>query len=214
MPIDNFSPMHSDANIRAGSYDKGTNSIEAVWTTGAPVTRRGRDGYYEEILSLAPGAVRLDRLNAGAPLLDTHHDGDLSHVLGNVIPGSARIIGGKGLARIALSNAPADADNVAKIRDGIVRNVSVGYMIHRVEIAEREGETPIYSVVDWEPMELSAVPVPADTGAQFRMAARSLSGAHAPEMVVLDYWSPKACRLRMYAAQRRVGMFENREFSA
>ena len=141
-----------DAFLRASSFDKGTNSIEATWSTGAAVTRRGPEGYYEEQLVMTPGAVRLERLNLGAPLLDSHNDGTLSTVIGSVIPGSARIAGGKGLARIALSTAPGDADNVAKIRDGIIRNISVGYRAHKIEIAEREGDVPIYNVVDWEPL--------------------------------------------------------------
>ena len=159
------------AEVRAGSYDETENTVEVIWTTGAPVRRRSwRDGtYYDEVLVVDNGAVRLDRLNAGAPLLDTHDSWSLDSVIGAVVPGSAEIRGGKGYAKVRLSTAPKDADRVQKIRDGIVRNISVGYLIHRVEKIERgEGQVAEWRVVDWEPMEISAVPVPADPGAQVR----------------------------------------------
>lgn len=211
----NLEPLHLGAEVRAASFDKETNSVECIWTTGAAVTRRGPSGYYSEELTLSPGAVRLGRLNAGAPLLDSHNDRNLSQVIGSVVPGSAKIVGGKGVARIKLSTSPGDADNVEKIKSGIVRNISVGYAVHRIEIVERDGDIPIYSVVDWEPHELSAVAIPADAGAQFRAATRSTAGAHAAQIVTLEMWSPKACRIRMLAAQRRVGMFsEDRAFQS
>ena len=206
--------LHRDAQVCASSFNASTNTIECVWSTGAPVTRRGPTGYFSEELVMTAGAVRLGRLNVGAPLLNHHHDGSLSEIIGSVVPGSARIQNGQGVAKVKLSTAPGDADNVAKIRDGIIRNVSVGYIVHKVEIVERDGEPPIWSVVDWEPMEISAVAVPADAGAQFRTATRSAAGPHAVEVVRLERWSPKACRIRMLAAQRRVGMLDDRVFSS
>lgn len=159
------------ANLRPASFSAADNTIDVVWTTGASVRRRDyrRDVVFDEILEVSPGAVRLDRLNAGAPLLNTHNDSSLQSVIGSVVPGSARIEGGVGVARVALSNAASDADVVAKIRDGIIRNISVGYIIHHVDHKPGQGgadETRV--AVDWEPLELSAVPVPADAGAHFR----------------------------------------------
>jgi len=207
--------LHRDAQIRASSFNKADNTIEVVWTTGASVTRRGPQGYFEEELVMTPGAVRLGRLNAGAPLLNTHNDSNLSQVIGSVVPGSAKVISGKGVARVKLSSAAADADNVSKIRDGIIRNISVGYVCHKIEIVERNDATSIYRVTDWEPLEISAVPVPADAGAQFRMPTRASEKMHQAAVVILPYWSPPACRARMFASQRRVGMIpSDRVFSS
>ncbi|MBI1622576.1 HK97 family phage prohead protease, partial [Aquamicrobium zhengzhouense] len=179
------------ASMRPASYDPATNTIEVIWTTGAAVRRydHRRSVSYDEILSLQPGHVRLDRLNAGAPLLDTHDDRHLAAVIGSVVPGSARIEGGLGVARIKLSSADADADVIGKIRDGIIRNISVGYAIHRVEKTEHEGEDDEWRVIDWEPLEISAVPVPADAGAHFRDLRDD---------------SPEAARERMRARQDAV----------
>lgn len=165
-------PMLRGAEVRASSFDEKDNSVECCWTTGATVRRVSwLDGVYDEELVVSASAVRLERLNAGAPMLNTHSQWDLGSVIGAVAPGSARLEAGKGMARVQLSRAPGDADVVQKIRDGIIRNISVGYIRHKIEKIEKNGETPLWRVVDWEPHEISAVPVPADMGAQFRAAA-------------------------------------------
>lgn len=47
-----------------------------------------------------PRAVRLDRLNAGAPLLKVHDASVLDSIIGSVVPGSARVGNGRGIARV------------------------------------------------------------------------------------------------------------------
>ncbi len=169
-PVLNLPIQHRGAQVRAASYRETDNSVELIFTTGASVRRVSwLDGAYDEILDVTPAAVKLDRLNAGAPFLDTHDAYDLSRVLGSVVPGSARIEKGKGYARVQLSDAPDVASPVAKIKEGTVRNVSVGYRVLRVEKTEAaKGAVPIHRVLEWEPLEISAVPIPADPGAQVR----------------------------------------------
>ncbi|CAN7613892.1 HK97 family phage prohead protease [Rhizobium sp. LjRoot30] len=170
--IQNLPRFGRDAEVRSASFDEAENTIEVIWTTGAPVRRWSwrHDRYYQEILEVTPKAVRLDRLNAGAPFLDSHSDGRLAHVIGSVVRGSARIEGGIGYARIKLSRADEDKAIIDKIRDGIIRNISVGYAIHKVvkTDADGDGNDEEWRVVDWEPLEISAVPVPADAGSQIR----------------------------------------------
>ena len=183
------------ASMRPSSFNENDNTIEVVWTTGASVRRydHRRGVTFDEVLSVAPGHVRLDRLNAGAPLLDAHDDRRLAAVIGSVVPGSARIEGGVGIACVKLSSAAADADLVQKIRDGIIRSISVGYAIHRWQIAPGDnGADETRTAVDWEPLELSAVPVPADAGAQFRGFDRDDS--------------PEAARARMFERQIAAGL--------
>jgi hypothetical protein len=193
------------AEVRASSFNEADNTIDVVWAAGAVVRRSSwRDGPYDEELVMTPAAVRLERLNAGAPFLNTHADWSLEDVIGSVVPGSARIQNGQGVAKVKLSMAPGDADNVAKIRDGIIRNISVGYISHRIEKIEAEGEIPLWRVVDWEPLEISAVPVPADPGAQVRSA--SSETANLFRCVMRDASpSPHVVRARMAMAQRRAG---------
>ena len=158
------------ASVRANSYDEASNTIDVVWTTGATVRRASwMDGPYDEKLLCGPENVRLDRLNLGASFLDTHDSFQLASVIGSVVPGTARMVDGQGVATIALSRAAGCADVVQNIKDGIIRNISVGYLDHAVEKLERDdGSVPLWTVTDWEPFEISAVPVPADAGAQIR----------------------------------------------
>jgi phage head maturation protease len=159
--------------VRAGSFDEAANTVDIIWTTGAAVRRYDyRSGTsYDEVLDLSPGAVRLERLNAGAPILNAHGQYDLSQVIGAVVPGTAKIEGGRGLATVLLSRAAGDADIVGKIRDGVIRNWSAGYIRHEIEKIEGDDGTPgTWRVIDWEPCEISAVPIPADPGAQTRTA--------------------------------------------
>ncbi|KWV42122.1 hypothetical protein AS026_21170 [Rhizobium altiplani] len=161
--------LSRNAEVRAASFNEADNTIDVVWTTGAAVRRvNWIDGEFDEELVVSPSAIRLDRLNAGAPFLDTHGTWSLADVIGSVVKGSARIEGGVGVAKIRLSTAADAIDRVAKIKEGSVTNISVGYRIHAVEKTEREGRIPVHRVIDWEPWEISAVPIPADPGAQIR----------------------------------------------
>ena len=90
-------------------------------------------------------------------------------VIGSVVPGTAKIEGGRGIATILLSKAKGVEDTVQKIREGVIRNISVGYWLHKVVKTEADdGSVARHDVVDWEPLEISAVPVPADAGSQIR----------------------------------------------
>ena len=163
------------AEVRAQSFDEEANTIDIVWTTGARVRRYSwADGPYDEELDVSKSSVRLERLNAGAPFLNTHDSWDLSSVIGSVVPGSARVEGGVGVAKIQLSKREDAAGIVQDIRDGVIRNISVGYRIHRVIKEEGEDQKPaLFRVVDWEPLEISAVPIPADPGSQVRSAGET-----------------------------------------
>ncbi len=172
--VAHFPLMRRAAEFAAQSFSEAENTIEVIWTTGATVRRmtytyEGAQEYDEELV-VSANAVRLDRMNAGAPLLDTHGRWSLDGVIGSVVPGSARLERGRGLARVLLSRAEKDAGSVQKIRDGVVRNISAGYRIHAIERIEKDGKVPLVRVTDWEPHEISAVPIGADPGAQIRAA--------------------------------------------
>lgn len=141
-------------------------TVDVIWTTGAQVKRSdwARGDYIEE-LSLSPDAVRLDRLNRGAPLLDSHENFSLRSVLGVVE--RAWLNGNEGRATVRFSKR-ADVEPIFQdVRDGILRNISVGYRKHKTE-RDDSGQVPVERAVDWEPYELSLVPIPADAAAQVR----------------------------------------------
>lgn len=155
------------AAFRPSSVDAEARTAELVWTTGATVRRVSwRDGAYDEELVVEPGAVRLDRLNGGAPLLKDHDSWTIDSQVGVIE--SARVEGGQGLAIVRFAKDEEGERVFQKVADGILRNVSVGYRIHRIETTERDGQVPLARVVDWEPMEISLVTIPADAGAGVR----------------------------------------------
>jgi hypothetical protein len=157
------------AELSPNSIDPETRSVEVIWSTGARVRRAALFGEpHDEELSMAPEHVRLERLNAGAPFLKVHEAHDLDAVIGSVVPGSARIENGQGIARIRLSERDAVGDIWRDIEAGHIRAVSIGYQVHRFEISKPEGQRELWRAVDWTPFEISAVPVGADPAAGFR----------------------------------------------
>ncbi len=170
--------MGRAAEIRAVSTGEAERTIDIVWTTGAIVRRRRWDGWdelveYDEELVVSPDAIRMDRLNAGAPFLDSHSGWSLSSVLGSVVPGSAVIEGGEGRSQVRLTAAEDARDAVLRILEKSVRFVSVGYIVHKYEITKEDGKRELWRAVDWEPFEISAVAMPADPGAHVRGAEGS-----------------------------------------
>jgi hypothetical protein len=141
-------------------------TVELVWSTGAQVKRASwsRGDYIEE-LSMAPDAVRMERLNKGAPLLDAHDSFSLRSQIGVVQ--RAWLNGNEGRALVKFSRRDDVESIFQDVIDGIYRNVSVGYKVHKTE-RDEGGPVPIERAVDWEPYELSLVPIPADAGAQVR----------------------------------------------
>ncbi|KFI32639.1 peptidase U35 [Haematobacter missouriensis] len=163
---------------RAGSLhavDEASRTFEVLWTTGAQVRRYSwaRDEEFDEELVVSPNAMRLDRLNGGAPFLNSHASWSLRSILGVVEDGSIRIEAGRAFARIRLSERDEVEDIWRDIKAGIIRNVSVGYRVHRFErVAKADrsdgGTRALYRAVDWEPLEISAVAIGADAAAGIR----------------------------------------------
>ncbi len=171
-----------EALVRPSSWREEDRSFEVVWTTGAAVTRFDWwDGeYYDETLSVQPGDIRLDRIQSGGPVLLDHRS-STDALAGSIEPGSVRIQNGKGIARVRLAATPDMDSIVAKVRDGHLKSVSVGYIVHRYERTKHRGERPVMHAADWEPLEISLTPVPADAGAQVRKRSN-----HMPEIITVE----------------------------
>lgn len=180
--------MRAEVRLMPESIDESARTVELVWSTGASVRRRdpwtGRA--YDEVLSLDTAHVDLSRLNSGAPLLNTHGAYDLEDVLGVVEAAWIDTRSGTpvGRARVRFSEREDVAPIWADVRAGIIRNVSVGYAVRTYEITEEEGRIPVWRAVDWQPMELSAVPVGADAAAGFRASSHAqASPTHPCELI-------------------------------
>jgi hypothetical protein len=172
LPPDGQSITARRAITAPATVDRAARTVEVVWSTGA----RARNfvpslGGITEELDMSPNAVRMAQLGSGnAPVLNTHRSSDARDVLGRVI--AARLEGGRGHARLQFS-AAADVEPLwQRIADGTLRAVSIGYRVHRYDQRPDpvSGEM-IYRAVDWEPFEISIVPIPVDRDAQVRGAA-------------------------------------------
>jgi len=175
-PEPNAAPVAADAPLVAhraitapATVDRAARTVEVVWSTGA----RARNyvpalGLITEELEMSPNAVRMGALRSGhAPVLNTHRSMDARDVLGRVT--TARIDRGRGYATLQFSGA-ADVEPVwQRIADGTLRAVSVGYRVHRYEPRPdaATGQT-VHRAVDWEPFEISVVPIPVDRDAAIR----------------------------------------------
>lgn len=161
-------------SIRAaiGSINEAERTCEVIFTTGAPVPRVDywTGQRYTEVLSLKPEHLRLERLDSGAPLLDSHSAYSVGDVLGAVVPGSVRLEKKQGICTLRFSKRDAVTPIWLDVVDGIIRFVSNGYRTYKYEEETPKGadKIPIRTAIDWEPFEVSMVPMPADAGAKVR----------------------------------------------
>ena len=164
-----FNKGFLQARAEPSSFDEKRNTIDVIFATGTPVRRFDwrNEEFYNEVLDMSKSSIRLDRLNSGAPVLNTHDQFRLEDVIGVVE--QASISDGKGFATLRLSENESNKDIINNIRAGILRNISVGYKIHKAEERAIDGEIrKEIRAVDWEPLEVSFVPIPADSNAQVR----------------------------------------------
>jgi hypothetical protein len=158
------------AAVRPGTVDIEQRTVEITWTTGSRGKRWSWSiGEYQEELEVSASAIRLERLNNGAPFLNLHNQWELDAVIGVVE--RAWLEGTEGRAIIRFSSRE-DVDPIFRdVKDGILRNISVGYIVHRyVLVEDGEDMVPVYRAEDWEPTEISLVPVGFDDGAKVRSA--------------------------------------------
>ena len=135
--------------------DVEARTVEVAFSSEEPVERV----FGEEILDHGAGAMRTGRLESGAPLLINHDWDDQIGVVQSIEIGRDR----RGRAIVRFGRG-ARADEIFRdVVDGIRRNASVGYMVHKVEVETRSGLADMVRVTDWEPFEISIVAVPADT---------------------------------------------------
>ncbi len=157
------------ANLEPKSANAERRTIDLIWTKGARVRRYDwrRDIEYWEQLSLEPQHVRLERLNGGAPLLDSHARWSLENVIGVVE--EASVDGTAGAATVRFSEREEVEPIWRDVQAGIIRQVSHGYLVHQYrDVTGPDDEIPVWEAIDWEPMELSMVPIGADPAAQTR----------------------------------------------
>lgn len=186
--------LRRDAAFQPSTFNREARTVEVIFTTGADVLRRDywTGESWVERLRVTEDAVNLTRLNAGAPVLNSHQSNDLSNVVGVVE--RAWIANGQGRALLRFSDRPEVAGIVADVEAGILRNISAGYWVEQWNVTEGKGTPTVKEATRWTPGELSLVPVPADAGAQVRAAdtasTRDRDAAQTQEVRMPDEVNP------------------------
>lgn len=163
------------ASPAPNSYNAENRTVTFVASAGTRGIRRHWMGDYYEELEVSEAAIRLNRLRNGAPFLNAHSSWAITDVLGTVE--RAWVESGNLMVDVRFSKREEVAPILQDIADGILRHVSVGYMVHEYQVTEKQGELDVRRATDWEPMEVSIVPMGFDDAAVSRSAEKEVSQA-------------------------------------
>jgi len=171
MPAQSVVMPPLDLRADVGVVHADTRTVDLTFATANADVRRfdwETGTRFWERLSLDPQHVRMQRLTSGtAPLLDSHSAYSIAHVIGVVE--SAGLEGKRGTSSVRFSKRADVEPFYQDVLDKIIRNVSLGYRVYRFEeLSGRKDGLPIRLAVEWEPYEISMVPMGADAGARTR----------------------------------------------
>lgn len=127
-----------------------TRTVTAALSSETPVQRH----FGTEILVHEQNSINMERAAEGLPLLWSHdHEAPIGRV-DNIRLDADRVLRGD----LRFSNNTRAAEVWADVRDGFLKDLSIGYRIDEYEEKD-DGTVP---VVRWTPLEASVVTVPAD----------------------------------------------------
>lgn len=189
------------------TWDPVTRTMDVVLVDERTATVRKFDwqtwDFVDETLSLDAAAVRLDRLNNGAPLLMVHNSRDPFAQIGKFLEGRARIEGEKPTRKLVstVGFSPhldeARESVVQEMADGFRRHLSVGFDPHVTVVTTRDDGPNEHEVIDWTPLEGSVVPIGADDNA----TTRSYKPAHTGIEERGEHMDPEAIVKALAAAE-------------
>jgi len=147
--------VHRSIYVERADVDEDKREIVLSFSSELPYER----SWGIEVLDHDPESIRLGRLTNGGPLLMDHDARDHVGVIEQVSIGDDRV----GRARVRFGKGARASEIYEDVKDGIRRNVSVGYVIHDAKVEGKRDGLDTYRVTDWEPFEVSIVSVPADS---------------------------------------------------
>jgi HK97 family phage major capsid protein len=169
--------VYRDFSIKKDTINEEKRTAELAFSSDAELPRYGG----LEILDHSPGSVRLDRLKNGAPLLVNHDSNDQVGVVESVRIDDDAV----GRAVVRFSGSTRGREIFQDVMDGIRQLVSVGYRIHSID-EERYERTGDILATDWEPHEVSIVPIPFDISVGVGRSDETLKTEHKKEVPTMD----------------------------
>jgi phage head maturation protease len=202
-----------NATLEPTTFNADNRTVSVVFASNARIRRLDLDGAYEERLDMNQTAVDLSEL-IGGPVLNSHNRSDVNAVLGVVE--SAQVDGEHGTATIRFSERATAI--MGDVRQGILRRVSVGYMINQKRV-DKDPATGVRTLTAtrWTPKEISFVAIPADSAAKVRGATMEqtneneirviaqIAGLQADEMIARNLTLDQARAEAFDALKRRAG---------
>lgn len=185
MPIDTkreLPQLSIRAEVDPETINEENRTVEVVFTTGEGGVRGGfwSDPYIEE-LDVTTSSIREARLKKGLSVIDSHNSySGIKSVFG--ITEEYTIKNNELRGTLRFSKRP-EADEVFQdVKDKILRHFSLGYRVweYTEKLPAEENAMTIMRATDWEPTELSIVPVSFETN----NGLRSLENADEPKYPV------------------------------
>lgn len=149
------------------SIDAPARTLELAFSSEAAEVQT-RSGV--EILGHRINEVRMHRLDNGAALLLDHNPRE--HI--GVVESASIDSDHRGRAIVRFGRSPRAEEILRDVLDGIRKHVSVGYLVHQVEVIGQRDAGPLYRATDWEPIEISIVSIPADPSVGIGRALENL----------------------------------------
>lgn len=175
---------YTRAIFQPSTLDEKTRTIEVIVSTENPV--RMYDWWtgqsFNEVLSLEAGHFRTERLDAGLPLLDNHKRTGTLGVYGVVE--SWRVEDNKLIASVRFDDDDESEKYYRKVKNGIVRGISVGYNVDVYEeLPTGDSQMLTMRAIDWTPLEVSLAPIQADTQSVVRSEGQEKNSNHTIQII-------------------------------
>lgn len=139
------------------SVNADARTVELCFATETPYERY----WGVEILDCTQASVRTQRLKQGCNLIMDHDTRDVVGVVESYSFGADKAI----RAVVRFGKSARAQEIFTDVADGIRKNVSVGYLIHKAILESETEGVGTYRVTDWEPFEVTLTSVPADINA-------------------------------------------------
>ena len=155
------------------------HSRRACIYSGQVILRNGYDGTYELVID--PAGVSATRVDNGvAPLLCDHED-EFDCVIGSIAPQSLAVEDGKLFCEVKFADNEVAVEAMADAQAGHRRGVSMGLTVLEIKRVEaKDGKMRRDTITKSELLEVSLVPIPADSGAMLLSADGPVINLGAP----------------------------------